>query len=88
MKTYSIVFAMLLTGCSTTVPVAMKFPDIPPSLDQRCVPLDKIQGEKVSIVDLHKTVVDNYTKYHECSIKVESWLEWYTIQKKIYESLK
>ena len=88
MKTYSILIALLLTGCSTTVPVTMKFPDMPPSLAEKCPALKKIEGETVSIVDLHKTVVENYTKYHECSTRVEGWQEWYSTQKKIYESVK
>jgi hypothetical protein len=88
MKLYSILLLTLLTGCSTTVPVVMKFPDIPPSLNEKCPALKKIEGESVTIVDLHKTVVENYTQYHECSTKVEGWMEWYTTQKKIYESVK
>lgn len=88
MKLYSILFLTLLTGCSTTVPVVMKFPDIPPSLNEKCSDLKKIEGETVTIVDLHKTVVENYTLYHECSAKVEGWLEWHRTQKKIYESVK
>jgi hypothetical protein len=88
MKLYSILLVTLLTGCSTTVPVVMKFPDIPPSLNEKCPALKKIEGKTVSIVDLHKTVMENYTQHHECAAKVEGWLEWYTTQKKIYESVK
>jgi hypothetical protein len=88
MKTYSLLFAMLLTGCSTTVPVVMKFPEAPPSLKQPCVTLKKIEGDAVSIVDLHKTVVENYTTYYECSIKVDEWNTWHTKQKKIFEEVK
>jgi len=88
MKLYSILLATLLTGCSTTVPVVMKFPDIPPSLNEKCGELKKIEGKTISIVDLHRTVVENYTLYHECAAKNEGWLEWYNTQKKIYESVK
>jgi hypothetical protein len=42
----------------------------------------------VSIVDLHKTVVDNYTLYHECAVKVDAWNEWHRTQKEIFESVK
>jgi len=88
MKLYSLLLVALLVGCSTTVPVVMKFPDAPPSLKQPCVPLKKIEGESVSIVELHKTVVENYTNYYECSIKVDEWNEWHTKQKKIFEEVK
>ena len=50
--------------------------------------LKKIEGESVSIVELHKTVVENYTSYYECSIKVDEWNEWYVQQKKIFEEVK
>ena len=88
MKTYSLLLVMLLTGCSTTVPVVMKFPEAPPSLKQPCASLKKIQGDSVSIVELHTTVVENYTNYYECSIKVDEWNAWYIQQKKIFEEVK
>lgn len=88
MKTYSLLIVMFLSGCSTTVPVVMKFPEAPPSLKQPCVALKKIEGETVSIVDLHKTVVENYTNYYECSIKVDEWNAWYAKQKKTFEEVK
>lgn len=86
--TICIILAFLATGCSTTVPVVMKFPDIPPSLNEKCPALKRIEGKTVSIVDLHKTVVENYTQHHECSAKVEAWIEWHRTQKQIYESVK
>ena len=88
MKRYSLLLILLLTGCSTTVPVVAKFPEAPPSLKASCPGLKKIEGDTVSIVDLHKTVVENYTQYYECAAKVESWNEWYTKQKKIFDEVK
>jgi hypothetical protein len=88
MKLYSIIFFALLTGCSTTVPVVAKFPDAPKSLTEKCAVLKKIESETASIVDLHKTVVENYTSYHECTMKVEQWNEWHKKQKKIFENVK
>jgi len=88
MKLYLILLTALLTGCSTTVPVVAKFPEAPQSLKENCATLKKIEGEQVSIVDLHKTVIDNYTTYHECVIKVEGWNEWHKKQKEIFESIK
>jgi len=88
MKYYSLLLILLITGCSTTVPVVAKFPEAPPTLKVACPELKKIEGNAVSIVDLHKTVVENYTQYYECAIKVESWNEWYTKQKKIFDEVK
>jgi hypothetical protein len=88
MKRYSLILILLLTGCSTTVPVVAKFPEAPPSLKVACPELKKIEGDVVSIVDLHKTVVENYTQYYECAAKVEAWNEWHTQQKKIFDEVK
>lgn len=85
---YLIPLIILLAGCSTTVPVKRNFPDVPQSMTALCPDLKKIEGDTVSIVDLHKTVVENYTLYHECAIKVDAWNEWYRQQKEIFESVK
>ncbi len=94
MKKFSIIFlvsfatALLLTGCSTTVPVTMKFPDAPTVLMEKCPPLQTIdKTEGVSIIDLTKNVTINYTTYYECGIKVENWIEWYNDQKKIFNKV-
>ena len=81
-------FVLLINGCSTTVPVVAKFPAVPEELTQKCEPLRKLEGEQISIVDLHTRVVENYTQYHECSMKVEEWNTWYVKQKKIFEEVK
>lgn len=88
MKLSYLISLILLTGCSVTVPVKAKFPEAPVVLTEPCTQLKKIETDPVSIVDLHKTVVENYTAYYECSTKVEGWNEWYVEQKKNFESLK
>jgi len=82
-----ILIALLLTGCSTTVPVTVNFPQSPVELKQRCVDL-KIIKQDAKLSDVTKTVVENYTTYHECSLKVDAWIEWYDKQKKIFEETK
>ncbi len=78
---------LLLAGC-TTVPVAMKFPDAPAVLMEKCPPLQTIEKQEgVSIIDITKNVTNNYTTYHECGIKVENWIEWYNDQKKIFNKV-
>lgn len=87
MKILYCLFLIILTGCSTTVPVKHKFPQVPPALTEKCQTLKKLENDQVSIVDLHKTVVENYTSYYECSLKVDEWNEWYKKQKEIFESV-
>jgi hypothetical protein len=53
MKTTALLISLLLVGCSTTVPVVAKFPAAPKSLTEPCPALQKIEGEQVSIIDLH-----------------------------------
>ena len=83
-----LVAAFMLSGCWETVPVKRNFPDIPPSLKTGCPDLQKIPvgTEKMSTVT--GIVAENYGQYHECRAKVDGWLEWYTDQKKIFESVK
>jgi len=88
---YLIAIIFLLSGCAsleTPVPVAPKFPDVPKELLEKCPKLILIQGEAVTLSSVIKTTVENYTLYHECSVKQEHWIEWYNSQKRIYEDLK
>jgi len=79
----------MCTGCSTTVPVTAKFPDAPETLLQKCPEkLQTIEGDKINIVDFTKVVVINYGTYHECAVKNDAWIEWYNIQKKIFNEVK
>lgn len=80
-----LLLALLLAGCSTVVPVAQKFPNATPELMKKCEDLKKIEGDKVSITDMLKVVVHNYSLYYECSTKVDGWQEWYNAQKKIHD---
>jgi hypothetical protein len=81
-----LLLVLLLAGCSTTVPVVMKFPD-PPKYTEKCPPLEQLKdGAKLS--DVATTVNDNYTLYYECAVKNDAWIEWYQEQKQIFESVK
>jgi len=89
MKKILIIFlALFLTGCSTTVPVTAKFPEAPSMILEKCPQLKTIEGESVSIVDFTKTVTLNYTTYYECAVKSDAWIEWYQIQKQIFEEVE
>jgi hypothetical protein len=79
-----------LTGCAmfeTPTPVKRNFPSVPTELMEVCPDLKKTEPtEKLS--EVLKVVVDNYGQYHECKIKVDTWVEWYNTQKNIFESVK
>ena len=76
-----------LTGCSTVVPVKVKFPDVPEKLIVKCPQLEKL-SETPTLSDVAKTVTNNYTTYYECAVKHDAFVEWYNIQKNIFESVK
>lgn len=77
---------VLLTGC-VTVPVAQKFPEVPSILLENCEDLIKLEND-AKLSEVARTVVSNYTKYNECALKNESWIEWYKKQKQLFEELK
>lgn len=79
--------SVLLVGCSTVVPVKAKFPDAPETLLGKCPELKKLDSQP-KLSDISKTIAQNYTTYHECSVKNDAWIEWYKVQKQIFESVK
>jgi len=79
-KIFLFLTSLFLVGCSTTVPVVMKFPAAPEELRQPCQDLS-VLNEEAKLSDVAKSVSSNYTLYH-------LWNEWYTEQKKNFESLK
>ena len=90
MKWLAVIGLLLITGCMTKpVPVKMEFPNAPQSLLKKCEELKTIEPKAggTPITELLKSVVANYTLYHECSNKVDGWNEWYTNMKKIYDEV-
>ena len=75
-----------LTGCSTVVPVKAKFPDVPERLMVKCPQLEKV-SETPTLSDVAKTVTNNYTTYYECATKHDGFVEWYNIQKEIFNKV-
>ena len=88
MKYLVLSLALLLSACSTPVPIKPVFPEVPKALTEKCESLMKIEGDKVAITEMLKVVIHNYSLYYECSTKVEGWNEWYREQKKIYNTIK
>jgi hypothetical protein len=84
---YLILSCLLLGGCTTVVPVVANFPEPPGQASlSTCVDLQKLE-ESAKLSDISKTIANNYTKYYECSIKNDTWIEWYKTQKKLFEQV-
>jgi hypothetical protein len=79
---------LLLAGCSTTVPVTRKFPEVPDVLMVPCPPLSQIKEGTTKLSEVVGVVTDNYFEYHKCSDKNDLWMEWYKAQKEIFDSVK
>jgi len=77
----------MLSGCSTVVPVAAKFPDAPRLGLGTCPQLQTVPDD-VKLSGLTTTVTTNYSTYYECAVKADQWNEWYEIQKRIFEGVK
>ena len=79
---------LLLSACSTAVPLTQSFPDAPVMLMEKCPELKTIPGEKVTIIEFTKTVSENYTTYYQCAGRTDAWIDWYDQQKRIWEEMK
>jgi hypothetical protein len=79
---------LLLTGCATSVPVTMSFPQAPEALAKPCDLLLPLDPSKRELSDLLENTTDNYAKAKECHAKSKAWLEWYETQRKIFEEVK
>jgi hypothetical protein len=86
MKYLAPLLLIILTGCSTVVPVTQRFPAVPQKLTEKCPPL-KMLEDSPKLSDVSKTITQNYTAYNECAVRNTAWIEWYESQKTIYESI-
>ena len=87
MKYLLAILLLMIPGCSTTVPVVAKFPEVPSQLTVACAKL-KEADSKPELSELTKTILHNYAEYHICAIRLDAWNEWYIEQKKLFEALK
>lgn len=86
MKHLIIVAALLIAGC-TSVPVTVKFPDVPKDMLESCPDLKSVP-ETTKLSEVLPVIVDNYGQYYGCKDTVDNWIEWYNSQKKIFDSIK
>ena len=83
MRRLLLIALILLTGCSTVVPVKQKFPEVPKELMESCPELQTI-SETDKLSEVLKVVTNNYAQYQECRVKVDTWVDWYNSQREIY----
>jgi len=86
MKRLIVIVTLLVAGCSS-VPVAVKFPDVPKDMLEACPDL-KAVPDTTKLSEVLPVVVDNYAQYYSCKDTVDNWIDWYTNQKKIFDSIK
>jgi hypothetical protein len=82
----TLISIIALSGCSTTVPVIRTLPEAPEVLMAPCPSLQLLPEGTIKLSDVLSTVAQNYSQYAECQVIVKQWQEWYTNQKKIFES--
>jgi hypothetical protein len=87
MRTLLLVSMIVLSGCSTTVPVTVKFPEAPKELMSTCPDLKQTEPTS-KLSDVLQVVTDNYSQYYECRVKLDSWIEWYKTQRTLFEEIK
>ena len=82
---YAVILALVLSGCSTVVPVTARFPEPPgKGATTACPTLQKLKDD-AKLSDVATTVTVNYGTYYECAVRTDAWQEWYAIQKIIHE---
>ena len=89
--TIGIIIVLLLMlamcgGCATVVPVTARFPAPPgETYQQACPDLQKLKDQP-QLSDVSRTININYSTYYECAVKLDTWIQWYSAQKLIFES--
>ena len=87
MKLVVLAISLALTACSTLVPVTMTFPEAPGKQAMvACPNLQKLKDNAL-LSDVSRTITINYSTYYECAVKTDAWIEWYQIQRHIFESV-
>jgi hypothetical protein len=87
MKYIVLTLVLLLSACMS-VPVERRFPTVPAEIQTPCGNLQTIDPATTRLSVVLDSVVVNYGQYQECQAKTDSWIEWYTKQKQLFESVK
>jgi hypothetical protein len=76
----------MCSGCATVVPVTARFPSAPgETYQQACPDLQKLKDQPL-LSDVSRTININYSTYYECAVKLDTWIQWYSAQRTIFES--
>ena len=78
---------LLLSGCTTPVPVTVKFPEVPSVLLESAPLLKPLDKNNPELSDLLENANDNYGTYYEIREKLNGWQDWYKTQKQIYDKI-
>jgi hypothetical protein len=86
-KIAGLVLCLMLAGCLATSPVikAPTWPDSPGKQSLESCPALKELDNATELSEIASVVVENYSTYYQCSVKVDAWIEWYKLQKDIYD---
>jgi len=87
MKYLAWLLLTILVGCSTDVPLTRKFPVAPELMMEKCPNLS-VLNNTMKMSEVTKTISDNYAKYHGCSDKNDTWIEWYNKQKETFDKVE
>lgn len=87
MKLLIAILALSLSAC-VSVPVERKFPKVPEELTTACPDLKTLPDGTTQLSVLVETVAINYGQYQLCQTKIDTWIDWYNEQKKIFDSVK
>jgi hypothetical protein len=87
MKLLIAILAVSLTAC-VSVPVERKFPKAPEELLAACPDLQTVPTGTTQLSVVVEAVTANYGQYQMCQTKNDTWIEWYTKQKEIFDSVK
>jgi hypothetical protein len=88
MKLIAVLLPFLLTGCLATAPVVPKWPNVPKEILESCPDLKTVDATNEKISVILESVTDNYSQYYDCKSKVNDWIEWYNINKKLWNEVK
>ena len=81
MKIVAFALVLVLSGCTTYKNVHSGLPAPPPTLMEPCDELSLVpETDKMSVVV--GTVLENYSKHHECAVKLHHFQQWYREQEK------
>ena len=88
-KILTSILILLLVGCAfNPAVVTYKFPDAPDELKKTCPDLSEVPAGTEKLSEVLTVVSANYNEYFECKLKADTWIEWYNMQKDIFNKIK